>query len=174
MAFTRIHHVGMVTGDMEAARHLFCDGFGLSVDEHRTPWPQGRSRRGEAGTSIEFPIGEMYYEVSAPTDSESSAAQFLNSTSGRGGIHYISIASDNIGADVQTLLDRGVKLKGDWDGESATFLDPTTCQGLELQITTDDRYYVHPTSSAKVWSREWPTWAWRPAAPRRSGASGVR
>ena len=144
MALTRIHHVGMVTADMEAARHLFCDGFGLAVDEHRTPWPQGRSRRVEAGNIIEFPIGEMYYEVSAPTGTDSSAGQFLNSTSGRGGIHYISIASDNIGADVQTLLDRGLKLRGDWDGVSATFLDPTTCLGLELQITPDDRYYVHP------------------------------
>ena len=45
--------------------------------------------------TIEFPIGEMYYSVSAPTDTESSAAQFLNSTGGRGGIHYISIASSN-------------------------------------------------------------------------------
>ena len=130
MALTRIHHVGMVTGDMEAARHLFCDGFGLSVDEHRTPWPQGRSRRGDAGTVIEFPIGEMYYEVSTPNDTGSSAAQFLESTSGRGGIHYISIASDNIGADVHTLLDRGLKLKGDWDGESATLRGPSTCLGL--------------------------------------------
>ena len=37
MTFTRVHHVGMITADLEAARHVFCDGFGLAVDEHRTP-----------------------------------------------------------------------------------------------------------------------------------------
>ncbi len=149
MALTRIHHIGMVTGDLETAKHLFCDGFGLSVDEHRTPWPQGRSGQCDAITTIEFPIGEMYYEVSRPKDAESRAARFLNSTSGRGGIHYISIASDDITSDVQGLLDRGLKLQGDWDGESPVFLDPATCQGLELQITPDDHYYVHPHYKGK-------------------------
>ncbi len=57
MAFTRIHHVGMVTSDLEVARNLFCNGFGLSVDEHRTPWP-GDENSGPV-TSVEFPIGEI-------------------------------------------------------------------------------------------------------------------
>ena len=57
MAFTRIHHVGMVTSDLEMARNLFCNGFGLSVDEHRTPWP-GDESSGPV-TSVEFPIGKI-------------------------------------------------------------------------------------------------------------------
>ena len=66
MALTRIHHVGMVTSELENARKLFCDGFGLSVDEHRTPWPEGRSGNGNSLSVVEFPIGEMYYEVTTP------------------------------------------------------------------------------------------------------------
>ena len=58
MAFTRVHHVGMVTSDLNAARDLFCNRFGLSVDEHRAPWPE--SSEG-AVTRVEFPIDEMYY-----------------------------------------------------------------------------------------------------------------
>ena len=74
MAFTRVHHVGLVTGDMENARHILVDGFGLSVDEHRTPWPQGKP--GYDGTTIvEFPVGELYYEMAKPNDTESEPAQ---------------------------------------------------------------------------------------------------
>ena len=142
MAFTRIHHVGMVTSDLDVARNLFCNGFGLSVDEHRTPWP-GDESSGPV-TSVEFPIGEMFYKVSRPNNSSSSEARFLNDTNGRGGIHYISIASDDVQADVETLLGRGLRLKSDWDGSGPVFLDPATTQGLEIEIRPDDHYYVHP------------------------------
>ncbi len=144
MAFTRIHHVGMVTSDLDVARNLFCNGFGLSVDEHRTPWPEGAVEGAGSVTRVEFPIGEMYYEVSRPNDSNSPAAQFLSESNGRGGIHYISIASNDVQADVQTLLGRGLRLKSDWDGSGPVFLDPASSQGLEIQIMPDDQYYVHP------------------------------
>ena len=142
MAFTRIHHVGMVTSDLDVARNLFCNGFGLSVDEHRTPWP-GDENSGPV-TSVEFPIGEMFYKVSRPNNSSSSEARFLNDTNGRGGIHYISIASDDIQADLETLLGRGLRLKSDWNGSGPVSLDPATTQGLEIEIRPDDHYYVHP------------------------------
>ena len=143
MTFTKVHHVGLVTGDLEQARHVLCDGLGLSIDEHRSPWPQGRP--GYDGTTVlEFPIGEMYYEVTKPNDTESGAAQFLASTNGRGGMYYISIASDDIVTDVQGLLARGVKFKGDRDGKSQVFLDPATCLGLGIQIIPEEHYYVHP------------------------------
>ena len=143
MAFTRVHHVGLVTGDLENARHILVDGFGLSVDEHRTPWPQGKP--GYDGTTIvEFPVGEMYYEMAKPNDTESEPAQHLAATNGRGGMYYVSFASDDIAADVQGLQSRGIKIKGDWDGKGPVFLDPTTCLGLRLQVTPDEPYYVHP------------------------------
>jgi methylmalonyl-CoA/ethylmalonyl-CoA epimerase len=144
MSFTRVHHVGLVTEDLEIARHVLCDGFGLSVDEHRTPWPQGKQRDSDGATVVEFPIGEMYYEVACPSDEESDAAVFLAGTKGRGGMHYISIASDDMSADLQRLNEHGIKLKNSWDGQSPVFLDPTTSLGLSLQIIPEDQYYVHP------------------------------
>ncbi len=143
MAFTRVHHVGMVTADLEQARHVLCDGFGLAIDEHRTPWPQGRPGYDNT-TVLEFPIGEMYYEVAKPNDTQSDAARFLAATGGRGGISYVSIASDTMASDVRGLVSRGIKLKGSWDGKSPVSLDPATCLGLAFQITPDDHYYVHP------------------------------
>ena len=143
MAITRVHHVGLVTGDLENARHIFVDGFGLSVDEHRTPSPQGKT--GYDGTSIlEFPIGEMYYEIAKPNDSDSDAAQFLTGSNGRGGMYYLSLASDDITGDIQRITSNGGKLLGDWDGKSSVCLDPSTSLGLRIEITPDDSYYVHP------------------------------
>ena len=77
MSFTRVHHVGLVSDDLDQARHVLCDGFGLTVDEHRTPWPEGRRRDSDGATIIEVPIGEMYYEVAKPNDNQSEAARFL-------------------------------------------------------------------------------------------------
>jgi len=144
MAFTRVHHVSLVTADLEVARHVLCDGFGLSIDEHRTPWPQGRPGAFDEVTALEFPIGEMYYEVSRPNTDSGEAAQFLAASGGRGGMYYIAIASDDIASDIGRLRDRGVGLLGQWDGRGPVFLNPESCLGLRIQITPDDHYYVHP------------------------------
>ena len=142
MAFTKIHHVGLVNGDLDHARHILESGFGLSLDEHRTPSP---GIPGYDGTTVlQFPIGEMYYEVAKPGDSASEPAQYLEATNGRGGMYYLSIASNDIAADVQGLQSRGVRIKGDWDGKGPVFLEPETTLGLRLQVTPDEPYYVHP------------------------------
>ena len=142
MAFTKIHHVGLVNGDLDHARHVLEAGFGLSLDEHRTPSP---GIPGYDGTTVlQFPIGEMYYEVAKPGDSASEPAQYLEATNGRGGMYYLSLASNDIADDVQGLQSRGVKIKGDWDGKGPVFLDPETTLGLRLQVTPDEPYYVHP------------------------------
>jgi catechol 2,3-dioxygenase-like lactoylglutathione lyase family enzyme len=142
MAFTKVHHVGLVNGDLDHARHILEEGFGLSLDEHRTPSP---GIPGYDGTTVlQFPIGEMYYEVAKPGDSASEPAQYLEVTNGRGGMYYLSLASNDIAADVQGLQSRGVRIKGDWDGKGPVFLDPETTLGLRLQVTPDEPYYVHP------------------------------
>lgn len=143
MAITKVHHIGLVNGDLEHARHVLVDGFGLAVDEHRTPLPQGRPGYDKT-TLLEFPIGEMYYEVARPNGPASEAAQFLAATNNRGGIYYLSLASNDFAGDIQEILRRGGKLQGDWDGKSPVFLDPATSLGLRIQITPDDSYFVHP------------------------------
>ena len=143
MAFTRIHHVGIVTPDLDNARKVLVDGFGLAVDEHRTPSPGGDP--GYENTSIlEFPIGEMRYEVAKPNSEDSAPGQFLASTGGRGGMYYISLASDNFDVDVKMLVDKGVKLRGSIDGQQSVFLEPESVLGLGIQIMAEDNYYTHP------------------------------
>jgi catechol 2,3-dioxygenase-like lactoylglutathione lyase family enzyme len=142
MAFTRIHHVGMLVDELETGRRVYCDGFGLSVDEHRSPWPDGRTGDFDGVRSIEIPLGEMHLEISAPQDEDSPAARFVAER--RAGMYYLSFASDDIQVDVQMLKDNGIQTEGSWDGEGPVFLDPSTCLGLRFQITPEDNYFVHP------------------------------
>lgn len=144
MSFTRVHHVGLVTADLAQARHVLCDGFGLAIDEHRTPWPAGRRRRADGATLVEIPIGEMYYEVARPEDDHGDAARFLAATGGRGGMQYIAIASDSPAEDVARLTARGVRLQDQAEPGGPAVLDPDTCLGLQLHIVPEDHYYVHP------------------------------
>jgi hypothetical protein len=119
MAFTKIDHVGILVDDLEVGRHVFSEGWGLSVDEHRSPWPQGRPGTFDGVTSIEIPIGEMYLEFSKPNDSSSRAAQFVAER--RAGMYYVSIASDDIANDVKMLTSKGVKIEGEWSGKGPVF-----------------------------------------------------
>ena len=143
MAFTRVHHVGLAVTDLTEAKHVLGDGFGLAVDEHRTP-ADGLKNNQEGAAQLQFPIGEMYYEVSAPLTAEGTPAKFLEANGGRPGMWYVSFASDNIRQDVEGLVSRGAKVRGDWSGQGPVFLDTASTLGLLIQITPEERYYVHP------------------------------
>src|SRR3990172_9420012 len=144
MAFTRIHHVGLAVPDLEEAKHVLVDGFGLAIDEHRTPWPGGLKNTQEGTAQIQVPIGETYYEISAPLNAESTPAKFLEANGGRPGMWHISIASNDIRKDVEGLVSRGAKVRGNWSGQGPVFLDTATTLGLLIQIAPDETYYVHP------------------------------
>ncbi|MBI4497187.1 MAG: VOC family protein [Chloroflexi bacterium] len=148
MAFTRIHHVGMVAGNLEEARRVYCQGFGLAVDERRTPI-EGRPGYYDNVTTIELPIGEMYIEVSRPNDPNTPAGRFLAERGGLGGLHYVSLASNDLTDDVQQLIKQGARIyqypgMPEWDGKNAVFLEPETTKGLLLQVAPEDNYFAHP------------------------------
>ena len=121
MAYTKVDHVGILVDDLEVGRHVFCDGMGLAVNEHRSPWPQGRTGTLDGTTSIEIPMGEMYIEISRPDDPASPAARFVAER--RAGMYYIALASNDLPGDIWALQERGVTVEGDWDGEGAAFLE---------------------------------------------------
>jgi len=144
MPFTRVHHVGLAAPDLEQGKHVFVDGFGLAIDEHRTPWPGGLKNAQEGVAQIQIPIGELYYEVSAPLNDDSTAAKFLEANGGRPGMWYISIASTDIRKDVEGLVSRGAKIRGNWNGQGPVFLETASTLGLLVQIVPEEHYYVHP------------------------------
>lgn len=142
MAFTKIDHVGILVNDLEVGRHVFCDGWGLVVDGHRSPWPQGRPGTFDRMASIEIPIGEMYLEISRPNDPNTPAGRFVAER--QAGMYYVSLASDNIAGDVKLLTGKGIKVEGRWDGHGPVFLEPATTLGIRLQITPEENYFAHP------------------------------
>ncbi len=142
VAFTKVDHVGMLVDALEVGHHVFCEGWGLAVDEHRSPWPQGRPGTFEGVTSIEIPIGEMYLEISKPNDPTSAAARFV--AEHRAGMYHIALASNDLAADVQMLQDRGARLAADQEQGIAVLLDPATTLGLRIKVVPDQGYYPHP------------------------------
>ena len=142
MAFMKVDHVAMLADDIAVGKHVFCDGWGLAINEHRSPWPQGRPGTFDGVTSIEIPIGEMYLEISKPNDTTSPAARFV--VEHRAGMYHIALASNDLPADVRLLQDRGIRVAGEWDGRGAVFLDPTTTLGLRIRVVPEEGYYVHP------------------------------
>lgn len=149
MAFTKIHHVGMMVRDLEEARKLFVDAFGLAVDEHRTPLPRGRHVPFDNVNILEVPIGEMVIEVNSPNDTESGSARFLQSRGGVGALHHICLYSTDIKNDVGQLRERGLQQalppgETEWDGRGAAFFHPRSCYGILLEIWPQDDYYPHP------------------------------
>ena len=141
MGFTRIDHVGILVDDLEVGRHVYCDGWGLDVDEHRSPWPNGRPGTFDDVTSIEIPIGEMYIEISKPNDSDSPAGQFV---ANRPGMYYVSLASDNFDDDVNVLEAKGMVIERRSGDGNSVMLDPGSTLGVRFQIVREDNYYAHP------------------------------
>ena len=86
----------------------------------------------------------MYYEVATPSDDQSDAARFLAATNGRGGIHYLALASDDLPTDLERLAQYGVRSRAPADADGVVGLDPATCLGLDLRLVPENHYYVHP------------------------------
>lgn len=146
MAFTRIHHVGIIAPDLEEAQRIYCEGFGLGVDRRRSPLPGGRPGSFDNVTTLEVPVAEMYLEVSKPNTEAGEAAAFLGERRS-GGMHHLCLASDDLENDVRALRAKGVNLRSDagsWDGRSPVFLDPDTTYGLQLEVAASEEYYPHP------------------------------
>ena len=149
MAFTKVHHVGMVVNDLEEAQRVYCKGFGMAVDEHRSPLPNGRPGHSAGLTTIEFPIGEMFLEVSKPGDPNSAEARFVAERSGQGGMHHLCLESNDIEKDVKMLLSRGLKIKqfqgmNESDGKSEVYFDPAGTLGITIGVHPIDSYVPHP------------------------------
>ncbi|MBI4337141.1 MAG: VOC family protein [Chloroflexi bacterium] len=147
MTFTRVHHVGMVVGDLEEARRVYTGGLGLAVDEHRSPLPGGRGTVPGDATALDFPIGEMFIEALKPKDASGELGKFLEERRGVGGMHHIALATSDFARDVRRLRQQGVALLPDrqgWDGVGSVVLDPKTTLGLLISVVPDEGYYVHP------------------------------
>ncbi|MBI4340161.1 MAG: VOC family protein [Chloroflexi bacterium] len=137
--FTRIHHVGLVVGDLEAARKLWVDTYGFRVDEARSPLPGGRHVPLDDVHILDIPVGESELEVNKANDPNSGTGRYL---ARRGpGPHHLCLYSDDIDADVGRLKAAGQQLilgpTGSRDqngGSRVAFFHPRSNLGFLLEV----------------------------------------
>ena len=137
--FTRVHHVGLVVADLEPAKKLWLDTYGFSVDESRSPLPDGRNVSLDNVNILDIPVGESELEINKANDPQSGTGRYLER---RGqGAHHICLYSDDIDDDVKRLQDAGLQVivpatgSSDQEGGSrVAFFHPRGNLGFLLEI----------------------------------------
>ena len=144
MALTRIHHISQIAPDFDQAQQVYTAGMGLAVDLHRSPLPDGRPGDLQGVRALEFPIGEMFIEVSCPSEGDSPAQEFLAERNGVGGMHHVAFASTDLHGDAADLERKGLRFLSRQGNADPLLVDPETTMGLLIEIVADDHYHPHP------------------------------
>ena len=139
--FTRVHHIGLVVADLEPAKKLWLDTYGFSVDESRSPLPDGRNVSLDNVNILDIPVGESEIEINKANDPQSGTGRDLER---RGqGAHHICLYSDDIDDDVKRLQDAGLQLivpptgSSDQKGGSRALMEAAGA-GMHLLISDAD------------------------------------
>jgi len=139
----RIHHVGVVVHDADAALGFFRDVMGLAVTEDRVVEEQGV--RG-----VLLQLGENEIELLQPTRNDTGVARFLESRGQT--LHHICFNTDDVVGELARLKQAGVEL-----------IDQEPRDGLAGRIA-----FVHPKSAHGVLIE----FAQSPAGAHASSAKG--
>ena len=136
-ALSHFYHVGFVAPSLEEGRHLFCDIYGLKVNEARSPLPEGRFSPSDNIRALHISIGESEIEVIVPQDPASGTSRFLASHGP--GIHHVCFYSEDFDHDMQRLRDAGLQEIGTprpaTPGEQrAGWFHPRSNMGLLVEI----------------------------------------
>jgi methylmalonyl-CoA epimerase len=125
----RIHHVGVVVRDMDAALALYRDALGLQVSVV-LPIPTDR-------VTIAFlPVGDVKIELVQPMDDTTGVARFLASKGE--GFHHLCLEVDDVSAELTRLVIDGIEVidtapRPGAEGPVA-FLHPRSCHGVLVEL----------------------------------------
>lgn len=123
--FTKIHHVGIVVRDLEAAYAFYRDTLGLHVHKAATIEEQGVK-------AALLTIGPSEIELLEPIAPGTGVARFLE-TRGEG-LHHLCLETDDIVRDLEAAKARGLPV-----------IDQQPRLGLAGQIC-----FLHPRASHGV------------------------
>ncbi|MGN6033514.1 MAG: methylmalonyl-CoA epimerase [Thermomicrobiales bacterium] len=129
----RLHHVGIVVADLDAAAERyaalgFTDGDRFAVPEQLI----------EAITYHAGPSG--YVELIAPTDPEGAISRYMAK---RGeGMHHVAFAVDDLAAELDALAAKGVRLIDEAPrigahGWRVAFIHPESCNGVLVELVQE-------------------------------------
>lgn len=136
--FTRLHHIGVVSKDLETARHFWVDLLGYKVDTSRSPLPNGRQWDSDNVKILDVPIGNSAIECACPQDATSGTAKFLAKYGGTlgGTMHHIALGTKDVKAAAERLQSRGMRLIGRPTNDLA-WVHPKSAIGVLIEITRD-------------------------------------
>jgi methylmalonyl-CoA/ethylmalonyl-CoA epimerase len=123
-------HVAIAVPDVDAAAARLHSLFGFEASEaQENPFQGVRLRR--------VRVGACHIELLQPTRDESPIAKFLERNP-RGGIHHISLSTDDLDATIAAATAGGAELIGTtgWnvDGDRMGFLKPASVLGALVEI----------------------------------------
>ncbi|MBI4337537.1 MAG: VOC family protein [Chloroflexi bacterium] len=139
MAFTKIHHVGIVSPDFKTATDVLVDIMGFKVDERRSPLPKGRHVAWDNVEILDIPVGESELEINVANDPETGTGRFLASRGKPCAVHHICFYSTDLEKDCEYLRSKGMQQLGQLaprtPGKSrAAFFHPKSFMGILLEL----------------------------------------
>lgn len=126
----KISHIGVAVKNIEEARKLYEEVFGLKVGDIETSEEQK--------VKVAFiPIGDTRIELLEATDPQSPIAKFIES---RGeGVHHIAFETDNIEAELLRFKEKGLRLidekpRPGAHGTKIAFIHPKSTLGVLFEL----------------------------------------
>lgn len=125
----RLHHVGIVVADLDAAVAAY-QVLGFSDGERFTMEEQGIE-------VVTFRAGDGWIELIEPIDPEGPIARFLSKRGDT--VHHVAFATDSVSAELDRLRAAGVRLIDDVPRRGAhdwqiAFVHPESCSGVLVEL----------------------------------------
>lgn len=126
---TKINHVAIVVGDIDAALNFWQNALGLKLD-HVEDVPSQKS-------AVAFiPVGDSEVELVKPTSEDSGVAKFLAERGG--GMHHLCFEVDDIVGMLNQLKEKGVRLINETPqelpGRKMAFVHPKSTGGVLVEL----------------------------------------
>lgn len=97
----RIHHVGVVVGNLEAGLRFWRDALGLALTKSATVEDQGVR-------AALLKVGESEIELLEPLSPETGVGKFLARRGG--GLHHVCFETDDIARELSAARQKGLPL----------------------------------------------------------------
>lgn len=135
MSLKRIDHLGIAVPNLAEAIPFYRDVLGLKYHGEEEVVDQ------KVRTAF-FEIGEVHIELLEPTSPESPIAKFIEKNGGRGGIHHIAYAVEDVPAKLAEYTAQGVALidkapRPGANNKLIAFLHPKSTQSVLTELCQD-------------------------------------
>ncbi|MCY4575319.1 MAG: VOC family protein [Chloroflexi bacterium] len=140
--FTRLNHIGVVSGDLDKARHFWTNAIGMRVDMLKTNVLKGGLKVESDNVrvlNIPMATGNSGVVAITPEDGTSGTARFLEKYGGRanGTMHHLAFATKDVKTAADYVQGNGLKLIGQPNDEFA-WIHPKSAAGVLIQIVKDE------------------------------------